>query len=233
MTDCGANSLLASWSASLGATSYTATVMGPHGFTKTCSSSNLTCYLSDLRCGTQYNITVTSKNDHCTSSATQTAVSTGGDYNILHVLCKLEAFPRLQRHHVTHGLSLPLTGPCDPVNVTSLLQCGSNMATVSWDHAAGAVGYTVFARQDTHLVTSCRSNATTCILNRLECGKVYNLTVTAESATNCNSSGNNSTILKTGRKEKEKEFRVRSVSLHLHLFLHSQGHARLLFKTAP
>lgn len=107
------------------------------------------------------------------------------------------------------------------------------MATVSWDHAAGAVGYTVFARQDTHLVTSCRSNATTCVLNRLECGKVYTLTVTAESATNCNSSGNNSAILKTGRKEKDKEFRVKSVSLHLHLFPHSQVHARLLFKTAP
>lgn len=77
------------------------------------------------------------------------------------------------------------------------------MATVSWDHAAGAVGYTVFARQDTLLVTSCRSNATTCVLNRLECGKAYTLTVTAESATNCNSSGNNSAILKTGRKEKK------------------------------
>lgn len=78
------------------------------------------------------------------------------------------------------------------------------MATVSWDHAAGAVGYTVFARQDTQLVTFCRSNATTCLLNQLECGNVYTLTVKAESATTCNSSGNNSAILKTGRKEKQK-----------------------------
>lgn len=115
--------------------------------------------------------------------------------------------------------SLPLTGPCDPVNVTSILQCGSNMATVSWDQAAGAVGYTVSARQDTQLVSSCSSNTTTCQLNQLECGKVYTLTVTAESATTCNSSGNNSAILKTGRKEKHKEFRVKSLSLTLCLFL--------------
>lgn len=96
---------------------------------------------------------------------------------------------------------LPVTsGPCDPANVTSILQCGSNMATVSWDHAAGAVGYTVSVRENhTQYVTFCRSNATSCLLNQLQCGKVYSLTVTAESATSCNSSGNNSAILKTGR----------------------------------
>lgn len=77
MTDCGTNSLLASWNASLGATSYTARVTGPHGFSKSCSSSNLTCYVSGLQCSSQYNITVTSQVDLCTSSDTQTVISTG------------------------------------------------------------------------------------------------------------------------------------------------------------
>lgn len=120
MTDCEANSLLASWSASLGATSYTATVMGPHGFTKTCSSLNLTCYVSELQCASHYNITVTSQDDHCTSSAAQTALSTGWDNNILRLLCKLEAFPRLPRHGVTHGLSHRTVRPCECDQLSSV-----------------------------------------------------------------------------------------------------------------
>uniref|UniRef100_A0A674MQ79 Fibronectin type-III domain-containing protein n=1 Tax=Takifugu rubripes TaxID=31033 RepID=A0A674MQ79_TAKRU len=69
--------------ASQGATSYTARVTGPHGFSKTCSSSNLTCFVSDLQCASQYNVTVTAQDGHCTSSTTHTVISTGGDYNIL------------------------------------------------------------------------------------------------------------------------------------------------------
>ncbi|XP_056912041.1 fibronectin type III domain-containing protein 7-like [Takifugu flavidus] len=85
-------------------------------------STNLLCGTNDLvvnwssssvplnysvKCASQYNVTVTAQDGHCTSSTTHTVIS---------------------------------TGPCDPANVTSILQCGSNMATVSWDHAAGAVG---------------------------------------------------------------------------------------------
>uniref|UniRef100_A0A8C4IN48 Fibronectin type-III domain-containing protein n=1 Tax=Dicentrarchus labrax TaxID=13489 RepID=A0A8C4IN48_DICLA len=152
VTDCGTNSLLASWNAAPGATSYTATVTGPNGFSETCFSSNLTCSFSSLQCASQYNITVTSQDSNCTSS------------------------PR----------------PCDPVNVTSIYQCGSDKATVSWEAAAGAVAYTVHAQEgSSQHYSSCRSNTTSCQLNQLQCGKVYNLTVMAEDAT-CNS--NTSTI---------------------------------------
>lgn len=98
------------------------------------------------------------------------------------------------------SLLLP-PGPCDPINVTSVLQCGSDMATVSWDTSAGAVAYTVLAQEDgSQHHTSCRSNTTSCQLNQLQCGKVYYLTVMAEDAT-CNSTGSTSTILMTGRRE--------------------------------
>lgn len=103
---------------------------------------------------------------------------------------------------MTPILSLPLPpGPCDPVNVTSVLQCGSDMATVSWEAAAGATAYTVLAQEgSSQHYTSCRSSATSCQLNQLQCGKVYNVTVMAEDAT-CNSTGSVSTILMTGRRE--------------------------------
>uniref|UniRef100_A0A674NSS5 Fibronectin type-III domain-containing protein n=1 Tax=Takifugu rubripes TaxID=31033 RepID=A0A674NSS5_TAKRU len=163
--------------ASQGATSYTARVTGPHGFSKTCSSSNLTCFVSDLQCASQYNVTVTAQDGHCTSSTTHTVIS---------------------------------TGPCDPANVTSILQCGSNMATVSWDHAAGAVGYTVSARENhtQHLagegyLNSCPTTNTSCAFQNLPCGLDLNLTILAQGAESiatandghnytCNSTSSNS-----------------------------------------
>ncbi|XP_041848242.1 uncharacterized protein LOC121644412 [Melanotaenia boesemani] len=164
VTDCGTNSLLASWDAPPGTSSYTATVTGPSGFSKTCSSSNLTCSFSGLQCASQYNITATSQDNLCTSAPIQTTMK---------------------------------TGPCDPVNVTSILQCGADTATVSWAKAAGAVAYTVLAQEDgSYHYTSCRSSTTSCQLKQLQCGKVYNLTVMAEDAT-CNSTGATKEVLKT------------------------------------
>ncbi|KAI3375007.1 hypothetical protein L3Q82_021535, partial [Scortum barcoo] len=164
VTDCGADSLLASWEASYGAISYMATATGPNGFSKTCSSSNLTCSVSSLQCASQYSVTVTAHDSRCSSSPSQTVIS---------------------------------TGPCDPVNVTSKLHCGSDTATVSWEAAAGAVAYTVLAKDGgSQHYTSCRSYATSCQLSQLQCGNVYNLTVMAENAT-CNSTGSISTVLMT------------------------------------
>uniref|UniRef100_A0A671WP98 Fibronectin type-III domain-containing protein n=1 Tax=Sparus aurata TaxID=8175 RepID=A0A671WP98_SPAAU len=85
VTDCGTDSLLASWNASSGATSYSTTVTGPNGFSKTCSSSSLTCSVSGLQCASQYNVAVTSEDGYCSSSPTQTALTTGCVYLFLHI----------------------------------------------------------------------------------------------------------------------------------------------------
>lgn len=80
VTDCRTSSLLAFWNTSLGSTSYTATVTGPNGLSETCSSSNLTCSVSGLQCASQYNVKVTSQDDHCTSSPSQIVATTGCVY---------------------------------------------------------------------------------------------------------------------------------------------------------
>ncbi|XP_015242186.1 PREDICTED: uncharacterized protein LOC107092315 [Cyprinodon variegatus] len=155
-TDCGTNSLVASWEASPGASSYTATVMGPNGFSENCSTSNLTCYFLDLQCASNYTVQVTSQGSLCISAPIQTVAT---------------------------------TGPCDPVNVTSILQCGSDTATVSWSGGAGALAHTILAQEGgSHRYVSCKSSTTSCQLKQLQCGKVYNFTVLAEDAT-CNSTG--------------------------------------------
>lgn len=114
-------------------------------------------------------------------------------------------FSSIKTRHATRIFHLPFPpGPCDPVNVTSVLQCGADMATVSWDAAAGAVAYTVLAQENgSQHHTSCRSNTTSCQLNHLRCGKVYNLTVLAQDAT-CNTTGGTRAVLMTGRREARK-----------------------------
>ncbi|XP_014840249.1 PREDICTED: uncharacterized protein LOC106916456 [Poecilia mexicana] len=162
--ECGTNSLRASWEASSGASSYAATVTGPNGFSKLCSTSDLTCLFSGLRCATSYAVQVVSQDGLCASAPIQTATT---------------------------------TGPCDPVNVTSVLRCGSDAATVSWAEGAGAVAHIVLAQEEgSHQHVSCRSNSTSCQLSQLRCGKAYNLTVLAEDAT-CNSTGETTGTLMT------------------------------------
>ncbi|KAF7661786.1 hypothetical protein LDENG_00254330 [Lucifuga dentata] len=153
--ECGTNSLLASWNASLGATSYTATVMGPNGFYDNCTSSNLTCSFAGLQCASYYNVTVTSQDSFCTSS------------------------PR----------------PCDTVGVTNFLLCDTDAAIVSWNATAGAVAYTVLAKEiGSQHSTSCRNSTTLCVLNQLNCGKMFSLTVLAEDTT-CNSTGSTTFLM--------------------------------------
>lgn len=78
VSHCGNDSLLATWTASLGATSYTTTVTGPGGFSQNCSSSpSPTCSVSGLQCASQYKVRVTSQNSHCSSPPAETFVTTG------------------------------------------------------------------------------------------------------------------------------------------------------------
>lgn len=75
--ECGANSLVASWSASFGVSFYTATVTDPSGFSENCTTSNLTCPFSGLQCATTYNVKVTSQGSQCPSDSIQTVATTG------------------------------------------------------------------------------------------------------------------------------------------------------------
>lgn len=126
--------------------------------------------------------------------------------NYYHNRCHLHIFVHfmsfqiifgLLGHIMSHVMYVP-PGPCDSVNVTSFLHCGSDVATVSWIASPGALTHTVLAQDGTsHDYISCRTNTTSCQLKQLQCGKVYNLTVMSEDAT-CNSTGASHVIM-TGR----------------------------------
>ncbi|KAI7794726.1 fibronectin [Triplophysa rosa] len=65
---CGTNMGTISWQAGAGANSYTANVVGNHGHTVSCTSTNTSCSVK-LDCGHQYTATVVSSVDLCNSTA--------------------------------------------------------------------------------------------------------------------------------------------------------------------
>uniref|UniRef100_A0A9J8D0Q5 Fibronectin type III domain-containing protein 7 n=1 Tax=Cyprinus carpio carpio TaxID=630221 RepID=A0A9J8D0Q5_CYPCA len=99
--------------------------------------------------------------------------------------------------------SLPSTpiqiqsAPCDPQNITTVLQCDTNTANVTWAASAGANGYTAMAtdRQQQRLA-SCQSMGTSCQLTSLPCGIRLNVTVQADGTT-CNSSSQPKAVVET------------------------------------
>ncbi|KAK7945711.1 hypothetical protein WMY93_001439 [Mugilogobius chulae] len=74
---CGSNTLDVSMSAASGAASYLVIVSGPDGFSKNCTVTSLTCQITSLQCATEYNVSAVVQSSTCSSSPTQTVVTTG------------------------------------------------------------------------------------------------------------------------------------------------------------
>lgn len=75
-------------------------------------------------------------------------------------------------------LSLLFLAPCTAENVAANVDCYNNTAEVSWRQARGAESYVVTAvGEDGHWV-SCETAEHQCVLERLQCGQRYNVSLT-------------------------------------------------------
>lgn len=73
--------------------------------------------------------------------------------------------------------------PCAPVNVSTQLDCDTNIVTVSWDSAAMPLNYSVIAIAPDDSSVSCDTGDTTCDLSGLQCGQLYTVKVMASLGT--------------------------------------------------
>jgi len=73
--------------------------------------------------------------------------------------------------------ALFLSEPCIPEHITS--QYSVTIGQVQWDMTAGAAYYTIKAETDQGIMISCTTNDTYCALYNMDCGQMYNITVTA------------------------------------------------------
>nr|XP_055057047.1 uncharacterized protein LOC129441425 [Misgurnus anguillicaudatus] len=79
------------------------------------------------------------------------------------------------------------TVPCKPANLTLAVNCVNGSALLSWRQSTGAVSYTGLAQSTNGTAIQCQSTNTSCSLQGLVCGRIYNFTVQASDGI-CNSS---------------------------------------------
>lgn len=84
VTDCTNNTALVSWSPSLGAIWYMVKAQS-HQNNVSCRTSDLTCNLDTLTCGTSYTIQVAAMDDSCTSIPSQVQRFHTGDTATIHL----------------------------------------------------------------------------------------------------------------------------------------------------
>uniref|UniRef100_A0A3Q2XK19 Fibronectin type-III domain-containing protein n=1 Tax=Hippocampus comes TaxID=109280 RepID=A0A3Q2XK19_HIPCM len=185
---CSSGMVTVTWDLVFGANLYRATAVDGTGASLNCTSASDSCQVTMLKCGEQYRVHVTAISDDCESIANTSTVFETGECSLDGLRPTPSHFTLLPSHMQIHSSMSPIswpthddycTRPCDPLNVTAVLQCGSDAATVSWHASAGAASYHVLAYASQHQ-TSCWSMSTSCQLNGLQCGATYNLTVVAE-----------------------------------------------------
>ncbi|RVE73628.1 hypothetical protein OJAV_G00033020 [Oryzias javanicus] len=76
---------------------------------------------------------------------------------------------------------LLISAPCTGRNVAANLDCYNSTAEVSWSSGIGATSYIVTAVGTDGFVASCATNEFHCNLTELQCGQVYNVTLTTVS----------------------------------------------------
>ncbi|XP_037642392.1 tenascin-N-like [Sebastes umbrosus] len=76
-----------------------------------------------------------------------------------------------------------VSAPCQPQGIRGRLDCVTNSAWISWDAAAGADSYTVSAVGGGDYAANCTTSSnTTCEVEDLACGVLYNFTVVAKNS---------------------------------------------------
>ncbi|XP_034469740.1 fibronectin type III domain-containing protein 7-like [Hippoglossus hippoglossus] len=236
--DCANNTALVSWSASRGALQYSVTARGSHS-NVSCQTSDLSCSLGNLTCGSSYTVQVAAMDDSCSSVPSQAVVlnsapcppqnvsahfncssndmtiswdatreadhflvsvvtdnggisescnTTDTECSLGNVTCGKTFTVHVtsvrgdcsSQQSQTHTVQ---SAPCPPQGIRGNLDCVTNSAWISWDAAPGPDSYTVSAVGGGNHTANCSTSSnTTCEVEDLECGVLYNFSVTAKNS---------------------------------------------------
>ncbi|KAK1165326.1 hypothetical protein AOXY_G13825 [Acipenser oxyrinchus oxyrinchus] len=102
-----------------------------------------------------------------------TRLPCGQDYTF-----RITALDEICSSHMSATLSQK-TAPCKPLQVEVHSECGSDKAAVSWERSDGADVYMAVAEWENREMLSCQTSATACEISSLQCGREYNVSVTA------------------------------------------------------
>lgn len=191
---CASNDLTISWDAAREAEYFLVSVSEDGGGGgESCNTTGASCSISNLTCGNRFRVHVTSVRGGCHSQRSPTPSVTSG----MKPSAPPPLHPRQLFIHSPH--SCPPPAPCQPQGVSGSLDCVTNSAWISWDAAAGADSYTVSAMGGGEYVANCTAGAnTTCEVEDLACGVLFNFTVTATNR-ECDSRPSAAIDLQTGK----------------------------------
>ncbi|KAJ8357216.1 hypothetical protein SKAU_G00200100 [Synaphobranchus kaupii] len=239
--DCVTNSVLVAWLPSRGAQSYTVLAQGMGGYNSSCSSTEPSCNVPDLRCGVLYTFNVTASNGYCHSQANTSfeletapcvlsaihaitqchsntiqvtweliegsplfiATAEGNDHSMLSCNSTMSSCDLMGAQCGTHytiivamssdqcsSLRSPPfkinTAPCTLEELVTHADCESQGVFVSWAPSLVAESYHLTAMGRDGDLRECNTTDTNCTLEELQCGQPYSLSVIA-STENCTS----------------------------------------------
>lgn len=196
VTDCSNNTALVSWSPSLGAVRYMVTAQSQQN-NVSCRTSDLTCNLDNLACGSSYTIQVVAMDDSCSSVPSQVQVFDTGDSGTF------KTAKRLCKYFGSYGLAtklFSLLAPCAPQNVSVNVSCPSNNISISWDAAGEADHFLVSAVPDSRGASkSCNTTTAACSVSNVTCGNTFSVHV-ASVRGSCPSQHSQAISIQSGRK---------------------------------
>ncbi|XP_053549799.1 uncharacterized protein LOC128641237 [Bombina bombina] len=143
--NCESNMVTLSWASAPGAENYTSVLTGPHGEKHYCQAEDTSCTFDQLSCGLEYDAVVGAVGRTCNSD-----------------------------------LSTPIkayAAPCQPTNLSAQLECGADHALLSWGAALGGGTYTATLSSPSGQSKSCSTNETSCDVFGIQCGQTYTLSV--------------------------------------------------------
>ncbi|XP_040264694.1 mucin-3A-like [Bufo bufo] len=159
IVQCQDNTLVVSWSPSVGAVVYRASALGSSGISYNCSSVTTSCQIEGLQCGESLSLSVTAYDEECPSmSSTPETFVTG--------ISKLEK-------KTDFGI------PCAPKAISAMTDCKTRSTLIQWDNSEGAVQYIARVKASDGSEYSCESFLLSCYLYDLPCSQTYTVYVTA------------------------------------------------------
>lgn len=190
------------WNASETADFYIVTAESSGGHKIQLSTNETSTFFSEFICGQAYFLSVQAVDSVCTSLPSQPLQLNSGRFQTK-TKSLIPAFPDNIRTPpnglpLTSSLPfLPLSEPCPPTDISSFMNCLSNIAVVSWTGSAGADFYTATVMQEDGQSTSCWSDSEQCGMPNVPCGKNYTVMVVASNDM-CNSDPSEAGTLQSG-----------------------------------
>ncbi|TNN29231.1 Fibronectin type III domain-containing protein 7 [Liparis tanakae] len=211
---CGQTFVHVSWKASRGALRYRAAAVDDVGNRLTCSSNETSCVLEGLVCSRVYSVGVSAMLGWSGSpnAASYAGRALGADgHNVTcdpgtELGCRLHGLHCGTTYTFTVSASdgdcrspdsepvVQSTAPCAVERVTNSLNCTTNTLTVSWAPGSTPLNHSVTALAAGAAALRCSTEASSCTLTPLRCGRSYNVTVNAISGT-CEGRGSDTAIV--------------------------------------